>query len=29
MDEAIGIAAKHPMARAGRLELREFWPFEG
>jgi hypothetical protein len=28
MDEAIQIAAKHPMARVGRLELREFWPFE-
>jgi len=29
MEEAIAIAAKHPMARAGRLELRPFWPFEG
>jgi hypothetical protein len=29
MEEAIAIAAKHPMARAGRIELREFWPFEG
>jgi hypothetical protein len=29
MDEAIEIAARHPMARAGRLELRAFWPFEG
>lgn len=29
MDEAIAIAAKHPMARAGRIELRAFWPFEG
>ena len=29
MEEAIAIAAKHPMARVGRLELREFWPFEG
>lgn len=28
LDEAIAIAAKHPMARAGRLELRPFWPFE-
>jgi hypothetical protein len=28
MEEAIAIAAKHPMARAGRLELRPFWPFE-
>lgn len=29
MDEAITVAAAHPMARAGRLELRAFWPFEG
>jgi hypothetical protein len=29
MEEAIAIAARHPMARAGRLELRPFWPFEG
>lgn len=29
MDEAIEIAAKHPMARAGRIELREFWPIDG
>jgi hypothetical protein len=29
MEEAISIAARHPMARAGRLELRAFWPFEG
>ncbi len=29
LDEAIEIAAKHPMARAGRLELRPFWPMEG
>ena len=28
MEEAIEIAAKHPMARAGRIELRPFWPFE-
>lgn len=28
MEEAIAIAARHPMARAGRLELRPFWPFE-
>ena len=28
MDEAIEIAARHPMARAGRLEVRAFWPFE-
>jgi len=29
MDEAIEIAAKHPMARAGRIELRAFWPIDG
>ncbi len=29
MEEAIEIAAQHRMARAGRIELREFWPFEG
>lgn len=29
MEEAIEIAAKHPMARAGRIEVRAFWPFEG
>ena len=29
MDEAIAVAAAHPMARAGRLEVRAFWPFEG
>jgi hypothetical protein len=28
LDEAIEIASAHPMARAGRLELRPFWPFE-
>lgn len=28
MEEAIAIAAKHPMARFGRLEVREFWPFD-
>lgn len=28
LDEAIEIAAKHPMARGGRLELRPFWPIE-
>ncbi len=28
LDEAIAVAAKHPMARAGALELRPFWPFE-
>ena len=29
IEEAIEIAAKHPMARAGRIEVRAFWPFEG
>lgn len=29
LDEVIEIAAKHPMARFGRLEVRPFWPFEG
>ena len=28
LDEAIEIAAKHPMARGGRLELRPFWPID-
>ena len=27
LDEAIEVAAKHPMARSGALELRPFWPF--
>jgi hypothetical protein len=26
--EAVEIAAKHPMARFGRVELRPTWPFE-
>jgi hypothetical protein len=26
LEEAIAIAAEHPMARYGRLELRAFWP---
>lgn len=26
IEAAIAIAAKHPMARVGRLELRPFWP---
>lgn len=29
MDEAIAIAAKHPMAYGGRIEVREFWPLDG
>lgn len=28
LDEAIAVAAGHPMARFGRLEIRPFWPFE-
>jgi hypothetical protein len=28
IDEAVAIAAEHPMARFGRLEVRPFWPFE-
>jgi hypothetical protein len=28
LDEAIAIAAEHPMARFGRLELRPFWPLD-
>ena len=27
-NEAIEIASRHPMARFGRVEVREFWPFE-
>ncbi|HEY7007408.1 MAG TPA: YciI family protein [Jatrophihabitantaceae bacterium] len=26
LDEAIAVAAEHPMAARGRLELRPFWP---
>ena len=26
LDEAIAIAARHPQARGGKLELRPFWP---
>ena len=25
LDEAIGVAAKHPMARFGKIEIRPFW----
>jgi hypothetical protein len=25
LDEAVEIAAKHPMARFGRIEIRPFW----
>lgn len=28
LDEAIQIAAGHPMARFGRIEIRPTWPFE-
>jgi hypothetical protein len=28
LDEAISIAAGHPMAYGGAIELRPFWPFE-
>lgn len=28
IEEAIEIAARHPMARAGRIEVRAVWPFE-
>ena len=28
LDEAVEIAVRHPMARAGRLELRPFWPLD-
>jgi len=26
LEEAIEVAAKHPMARFGKLEIRPFWP---
>ena len=29
IEEAIEIAARHPVARTGRIEVRAFWPFEG
>jgi hypothetical protein len=29
IEEAIDVAARHPMARFGRIELRAFWPIEG
>ena len=28
LEEAVEIASRHPMARAGRIEVRAFWPFE-
>lgn len=27
LDEAIDVAARHPMARFGRVEVRPVWPF--
>ena len=29
IEEAVEIASRHPMARAGRIEVRAFWAFEG
>lgn len=29
LDAAISIAAKHPIARLGRIELHAFWPIDG
>jgi hypothetical protein len=28
LDNAVEVAAKHPMARFGRIEIRPFWPEE-
>jgi len=28
LDEAVQIAARHPMAKFGRIEIRPFWPTE-
>jgi hypothetical protein len=28
IDEAVALAAKHPMARFGQIEVRAFDPFE-
>ena len=28
LDEAIAVAARHPMAASGRIELRPLWPLE-
>lgn len=27
LDEAVAVAARHPMARLGRVEVRPVWPF--
>ncbi|HEX4442882.1 MAG TPA: YciI family protein [Galbitalea sp.] len=29
LDEAVEYASRHPMARAGRIEIRAIWPWEG
>ncbi|MGI8768509.1 MAG: YciI family protein [Propionibacteriaceae bacterium] len=29
LDEALEIAARHPMAYGGRIEVRPFWPIDG
>lgn len=29
LDDAVEIAAAHPMARFGRIEVRALWPFSG
>ena len=28
LEEAVALAAKHPMARFGRIEVRPAWPFD-
>ena len=28
LDDAVAIAAEHPMARFGQIEVRAIWPFE-
>ena len=28
LDEAIAIAARHPQANGGKIELRPFWPMD-
>jgi hypothetical protein len=29
IDEAVALASRHPMARFGRVEVREIWPLNG
>lgn len=29
LEQAVAVAARHPMARFGRIEVRATWPFEG